>query len=70
LSRDIFKKFKKLNKKTKNLRINPDFTFTGLASSEYCPFNAQVGQSTPSGGEEATSGGVPQTLHLLSAVTI
>ena len=48
--------------------INPHFTFTGLASSEYSPFNALVGQSTPSGSEEATQGGVPRALHLLLAV--
>jgi hypothetical protein len=51
------------------VRINPDFTFTRLASSKHCPFNDFVGQSTPSWSEEATPGGVPRALHLLSAVT-
>jgi hypothetical protein len=50
------------------VRINPDFTFTGLAIFHQCPFNDFVGQSTPSGSEEATPGGVPRALHLLSAV--
>jgi hypothetical protein len=51
------------------VRINPDFTFTGLASSQQSLFNDFVGQSTPCGSEEATPGGVPRALHLLSAVT-
>ncbi len=57
-----------MRNKPKNPRINPHFTFTGLASSAQCPFNALVGQSTPSGSEEATQGGAPRALHLLLAV--